>query len=188
MGWLGLRFSRRWLVLKERTRGMLLLWLRETPLWCLKHSALITGTKEVCKFTSEAESDRIISGLRWIGLLSDEKATITGGNLLDTLCAQLEKLMSFQPGEQDLVMLQHKFVVEWADGKTVSCFSTVILLYNLLILCNRMSSLLPSNCWAIQMDILVCYCLSALLAALRLSCYWTAIQHWTFLGFSRRIL
>lgn len=55
-----------------------------------------------------------------MGILSSEKATVTHGNLLDTLCARLEMLMSFQPGERDLVMLQHKFVVEWADGKTVS--------------------------------------------------------------------
>ena len=38
---------------------------------------------------------------------------------MDTLCAQLEKRMSFQPGERDLVMLQHKFVVEWSNQKTV---------------------------------------------------------------------
>lgn len=54
-----------------------------------------------------------------MGILSHEKATVIGKNLLDTLCAQLEKLMSFGPGERDLVMLQHKFVVEWADGKKV---------------------------------------------------------------------
>lgn len=59
--------------------------------------------------------------MRYFGLFSSEKATIRGGNLLDTLCGQLEKLLSFQPGERDLVMLQHKFVVEWPeDGKKVS--------------------------------------------------------------------
>jgi saccharopine dehydrogenase (NADP+, L-glutamate forming) len=57
--------------------------------------------------------------MRWMGLLSSEPATIVGGTLLDTLCAQLEKLMSFGPGERDLVMLQHKFVIEWSDGKKV---------------------------------------------------------------------
>jgi saccharopine dehydrogenase (NADP+, L-glutamate forming) len=57
--------------------------------------------------------------MKWMGILSSEKATIVGANLLDTLCARLEKLMSFGPGERDLVMLQHKFVVEWADGETV---------------------------------------------------------------------
>ena len=75
--------------------------------------------KEVCQFPDEGESYRIISGLKWIGLFSSEKATIRDGNLLDTLCAQLETLMAYGPGERDLVMLQHKFVVEWADGKQV---------------------------------------------------------------------
>jgi saccharopine dehydrogenase (NADP+, L-glutamate forming) len=51
---------------------------------------------------------------------SSKKALVIGSNLLDTLCAQLEKLMSFQLGERDLVMLQHKFVVEWTDGTTAS--------------------------------------------------------------------
>ena len=55
-----------------------------------------------------------------MGILTSKKATVVGNNLLDTLCAQLEKLMSFKPGERDLVMLQHKFVVEWADGKKAS--------------------------------------------------------------------
>jgi saccharopine dehydrogenase (NADP+, L-glutamate forming) len=57
--------------------------------------------------------------MRWMGILSSERATVVGGNLLDTLCAQLEKLMSFNPGERDLVMLQHKFVVEWSDQRMV---------------------------------------------------------------------
>jgi hypothetical protein len=54
-----------------------------------------------------------------MGIFSSKKATVAGGNLLDTLCAQLGKLMSFRPGERDLVMLQHKFVVEWSDHKMV---------------------------------------------------------------------
>ena len=62
---------------------------------------------------------RIISGLRWIGLFSSEMVTVRGGNLLDTLCARLETLMRYEQGERDLVMLQHKFVVEWKDGSEV---------------------------------------------------------------------
>ena len=75
--------------------------------------------KELCRFPNETESDRIIDGLRWIGLFSSEQATVRGGNLLDTLCAQLEKELSYRPGERDLVILQHKFLVERKDGKTV---------------------------------------------------------------------
>jgi hypothetical protein len=52
-------------------------------------------------------------------MFSSEKVHLRNGNLLDTLCAQLEKLMKYEPGERDLVMLQHKFVVEWKDGKQV---------------------------------------------------------------------
>ena len=66
-----------------------------------------------------SESERIISGLRWIGLFSSELVKPRARNLLDTLCAQLESLMKYEQGERDLVMLQHKFVVEWADGTEV---------------------------------------------------------------------
>lgn len=93
-----------------------------TFLITLFSSSLVAGTKEKCKFPSEAESDRIASGMRYFGLFSSEEATIRGCNLLDTLCGQLETLLSFQPGERDLVMLQHKFVVEWEDGKRVGSF------------------------------------------------------------------
>lgn len=73
----------------------------------------------MCNFPDPSEASRIISGLRWIGLFSTEKVKPRGGNLLDTLCAQLETLMKYEEGERDLVMLQHKFFVEWADGSEV---------------------------------------------------------------------
>ena len=107
-----------------------------TSLIILFSSSLVATIKERCKFRSEAESERITSGMRYFGLLSSEEATIRGSNLLDTLCSRLEKLLSFQPGERDLVMLQHKFVVEWEDGKRVSCFKGNVLLaiFELIIL------------------------------------------------------
>ena len=64
--------------------------------------------------------------MRWIGLFSSEKVKPRAGNLLDTLCAQLETLMAYAEGERDLVMLQHKFIVEWADGKIVRAQSSVL--------------------------------------------------------------
>lgn len=81
--------------------------------------ALVSRVEELCRFSNKTEGERILSGLRWIGLFSSEQATVRGDNLLDTLCAQLEKELSYQPGERDLVMLQHKFVVEWHGGKKV---------------------------------------------------------------------
>jgi saccharopine dehydrogenase (NADP+, L-glutamate forming) len=88
---------------------------------------LIPNIEQLCSFPSEPEKKRVLDGLEWIGLLSNGPATVRG-NLLDTLCAQLEKLMSYEPGERDLVMLQHKFLVEWNDGKTDTITSTLELL------------------------------------------------------------
>lgn len=40
--------------------------------------------------------------------------------------------MKYEPGERDLVMLQHKFYVEWKDGKTVSILRSLMLCSELM--------------------------------------------------------
>lgn len=47
------------------------------------------------------------------------------GNLLDTLCATLDKECAYAQGERDLVMLQHEFIIERADGKVETLTSTL---------------------------------------------------------------
>jgi saccharopine dehydrogenase (NADP+, L-glutamate forming) len=79
---------------------------------------LVARADKLCHFASPADRQQILSGLRWMGLFSDQVPSLHE-NLLDTLSAQLQKLCSFQPGERDLVMLQHKFVVGWKDGTQV---------------------------------------------------------------------
>jgi saccharopine dehydrogenase-like NADP-dependent oxidoreductase len=66
----------------------------------------------------------LLSKFKKLGLFSDEAAE-PRGNLLDTLCAHLEKLMQYENGEQDLVYLQHTFIVERADGKTETITSVL---------------------------------------------------------------
>lgn len=80
---------------------------------------LIKKIDELYTFSSPTEREAILEGLKWMGLFSHEPASLYG-NLLDTLSAQRSKLCSFQPGERDLVVLQHKFVVKWKDGSEVS--------------------------------------------------------------------
>lgn len=80
--------------------------------------ALVSKIVEMAKFPNKAEEQRIISGLRWIGMFGSEQA-IPRGNLLDTLCATLEKKMAYEKGEKDAVMLQHKFEITNADGSKV---------------------------------------------------------------------
>ncbi|KAI0708787.1 saccharopine dehydrogenase [Cerioporus squamosus] len=111
-------------------------WLKEGLTWAeifqqsigaadASESTLVAKVKEICQFPNESEAHRIISGLKWIGLFSSEKAAVHDGNLLDTLCAQLQTLMAYGPGERDLVMLQHKFIIEWADGRRETRTSTL---------------------------------------------------------------
>lgn len=77
------------------------------------------------KFANEEEKRRILRGLHWMSLFSDEKIT-PRGNPLDTLCATLEKKMQYEPGERDLVLLQHKFDIEFSDGSEETRTSTLV--------------------------------------------------------------
>ncbi|KAL7897240.1 Saccharopine dehydrogenase [Trichoderma sp. TUCIM 5745] len=76
-------------------------------------------------FDSDEDRERILSGLRWIGIFSDEKIT-PRGNSLDTLCATLEQKMQFEENERDMVMLQHKFEIEHKDGSRETRTSTLV--------------------------------------------------------------
>ncbi|KAH9860230.1 Saccharopine dehydrogenase [NADP(+), L-glutamate-forming] [Plenodomus lingam] len=89
-----------------------------------KDEDIIWAISSRTKFSSTEEKDRIITGLRWIGLISDEEI-IPRGNPLDTLCATLEKKMQYEEGERDFLMLQHKFEIENKDGSRVIRTSTL---------------------------------------------------------------
>ncbi len=83
------------------------------------------GIESKASFKDTEEKKRIISGLRWIGIFSDDKIT-PKGNILDTLCATLEKKMQYEKGEKDMVMLQHKFEIEHKDGRKETRTSTLV--------------------------------------------------------------
>jgi hypothetical protein len=101
-------------------------------------SSLVSRVEAVCTFPTTLERARIISGLRWVGLFSNDKIKLRHGNLLDTLCARLETLLKYEQGERDLVMLQHKFIVEWKDGKEVRPFAkTRVSVFETNFACRR---------------------------------------------------
>jgi saccharopine dehydrogenase (NADP+, L-glutamate forming) len=80
---------------------------------------IVKKIEELCDFKNQKERDVFIDGFRWLGLFDSEENPTMAGNLLDTLCLRLEALMRFEEGERDLVMLQHKFVIETTDGRRV---------------------------------------------------------------------
>ncbi|CAN3373289.1 hypothetical protein DIURU_005214 [Diutina rugosa] len=86
---------------------------------------IVAKIDSLTKFKSDEDRARILAGFKWLGLFSD-KPTTPRGNPLDTLCATLEELMQYEEGERDLVCLQHKFGIEWADGTEEVRTSTLV--------------------------------------------------------------
>ncbi|GAM41666.1 saccharopine dehydrogenase [Talaromyces pinophilus] len=90
-----------------------------------KELDLLWAISSKTTFVDNDERDRILAGLRWIGLFSDDPI-IPRNNPLDTLCATLEQKMQYGPGERDMVMLQHKFEIENKDGSRETRTSTLV--------------------------------------------------------------
>ncbi|AET40866.1 saccharopine dehydrogenase (NADP+, L-glutamate-forming) Ecym_7008 [Eremothecium cymbalariae DBVPG len=86
---------------------------------------LIAAIDSKSNWGSDEERERILAGFSWLGMLSS-KAIDPRGNPLDTLCATLEQLMQFEEGERDMICLQHKFGIEWADGTKEVRTSTLV--------------------------------------------------------------
>lgn len=85
---------------------------------------LQSAVRSKARFTSTKEEERLMSGLKWIGVFSEELID-PRSNPLDTLCAVLEKKMQFEKDERDMVLLQHKFEIEHKDGKKETRTSTL---------------------------------------------------------------
>ncbi|KAK4935915.1 saccharopine dehydrogenase (NADP+, L-glutamate-forming) [Elasticomyces elasticus] len=90
-----------------------------------KESDLTWAIASKHRFKDDEEKQRIISGLRWLGLFSDKPIT-PRGNPLDTLCATLEEKLQYEKGQRDMVMLQHKFEIEHKDGSKETRTSTLV--------------------------------------------------------------
>nr|OQO24674.1 Saccharopine dehydrogenase [NADP(+), L-glutamate-forming] [Rachicladosporium sp. CCFEE 5018] len=87
---------------------------------------LVLAVAGKTSFKDEEERNQIIAGLRWIGVFSSTERIEPRSTPLDVLCASLEKKMQYEKGERDMVMLQHKFFIEWADGKKETRTSTLV--------------------------------------------------------------
>ena len=96
--------------------------------WGSKSSSkadLIATIDSKTNWVTQEDRERILNGFSWLGLFSDNKIN-PKGNALDTLCATLEELMQFEEGERDMIILQHKFGIEWADGTPETRTSTLV--------------------------------------------------------------
>ena len=87
---------------------------------------LIAKIDSLATWKSDEDRERILNGFGWLGFYSNDNKITPRGTPLDTLCATLEELMQYEEQERDLVVLQHKFGIEWADGSTETRTSTLV--------------------------------------------------------------
>jgi saccharopine dehydrogenase-like NADP-dependent oxidoreductase len=71
-----------------------------------------------------APDSAVISNMEWLGLLSDDLLPAES-TPVDILTARMLEKMSYNPGERDLLVLQHQFVAEFAD-RTEHITSTMV--------------------------------------------------------------
>ena len=64
-----------------------------------------------------ARSDKPITDLEWLGLFSDDPLPAGKNTPIDILTERMLGLMSYKPGERDLLVMQHEIVAEYKDHK-----------------------------------------------------------------------
>jgi|CXWL01.1.fsa_nt_gi saccharopine dehydrogenase-like NADP-dependent oxidoreductase len=74
------------------------------------------ATRRVAEFLGLDADSEVIARLEWAGLFSDRPLPERRASPLDVFSNRLERLMMYQPGERDLVALQHVFTVAFPDG------------------------------------------------------------------------
>jgi saccharopine dehydrogenase (NADP+, L-glutamate forming)/spermidine synthase len=67
----------------------------------------------------------VVKRLEWLGLFSDEPVSATN-TYLDILSDRLQEKLFYAPGERDMIVLRHKFIVENSDDTRDMITSTLI--------------------------------------------------------------
>lgn len=69
--------------------------------------------------------DEVLNRFEWLGLFGDEVVEDTD-NLLDMLSNRLQAKLYYKPGEVDMLLMKHTFIVENKDGSMDKITSTLI--------------------------------------------------------------
>jgi saccharopine dehydrogenase (NADP+, L-glutamate forming) len=115
-----------WCETLDKIADLGLLDLEERSLNNMTYAAMLkeltsAGTDDiknaVAKFCGINNSHPIISRLEWLGLF-DEVIIPSGVNTrLDALCHLFEEKLQYAPGERDMIVMHHEFIVEYKDKK-----------------------------------------------------------------------
>jgi saccharopine dehydrogenase-like NADP-dependent oxidoreductase len=72
-----------------------------------------------------APDSAVMQRLDWLGLFSDEIIP-EGDTHLDVLSQRLQEKLYYAPGQKDMILMRHKFIIQQADGKRERITSTLI--------------------------------------------------------------
>ncbi len=71
--------------------------------------------------------DELVARLEWLGLLSDRPLPPECTSSLDVMTARLERMLRYRPGERDMAVMEHHFVVARPDGLLRKVVSRMVL-------------------------------------------------------------
>jgi len=71
----------------------------------------------VAKFCGIDKNHPILSRLEWLGLFDEVMIPSSTNTRLDALCHLFEEKMQYSPGERDMIVMHHEFIVEYKDKK-----------------------------------------------------------------------
>ncbi|EGD80106.1 saccharopine dehydrogenase [Salpingoeca rosetta] len=88
-------------------------------------ASLAKAAAERAGIRDHPEERRIISAMKWLGLFSDDVCP-KKVSLLDSLAHTLADKCAYQPGERDMIMMQHKFRIQKKTGDEYVVASTML--------------------------------------------------------------
>lgn len=71
-------------------------------------------------------SAKAMEAMEWLGLFSEGEAFIAKDSLLDSFCHLLLQKLQYGPGERDMVVMQHQFFLEEANGNQIKIISDLM--------------------------------------------------------------
>eukprot|EP00297_Palpitomonas_bilix_P002124 CAMPEP_0113892702 /NCGR_PEP_ID=MMETSP0780_2-20120614/15591_1 /TAXON_ID=652834 /ORGANISM="Palpitomonas bilix" /LENGTH=1157 /DNA_ID=CAMNT_0000882725 /DNA_START=88 /DNA_END=3561 /DNA_ORIENTATION=+ /assembly_acc=CAM_ASM_000599 len=80
---------------------------------------------------SEPTARRAIAALEWLGTMSPHTPVASTPSIADGFCSLLESKLQFQPGEKDILVMNHECVVSYPDepGRAKQLFRSQLVKY-----------------------------------------------------------
>lgn len=83
--------------------------------------------KRIARFLELPEDHPVLDRLAWLGLFSQQPLPDEAATPLDALAHLVADKLRFKEGEQDMVVLEHRFVARGADGRERQITSRLVL-------------------------------------------------------------